>query len=87
MPRLRVLAGPTPISLSDITEHVNTSTPIPITTPHFEGAIAVNIKDFPDPSGRVRDSAYFGRADRQGTTWSIQTQGEQAARRVSLGVC
>ncbi|KAF7973152.1 hypothetical protein HWV62_15929 [Athelia sp. TMB] len=75
MPRLRVLAGPAPTSLSDITEHVNTSTSIPITTPHFEGAISVNIKDFLDPSGRVRDSAYFGRADRQGTTWSIQTQG------------
>ncbi|KZP06408.1 DUF1769-domain-containing protein [Athelia psychrophila] len=75
MPRLRVLAGATPTSLEDITDHVNASTPIRIATPHFDGAIAVNIKGFPDPSGRVRDSAYFEQADRQGVTWSIQTQG------------
>lgn len=42
----------------------------------FEGEIVVNIKGFTDPEGRVKDSDYFAREDRQGITWSIQVQGK-----------
>lgn len=75
MPLLRVLAGPEPSALTDITQNVNTEAKLHIVTPYFDGHLVVNIKRFPDPSGRVLDSEYFERDDRKGLTWSIQVQG------------
>jgi hypothetical protein len=75
MPRLRVLAGPSPTSLVPITDFVNTNTPHLISSDVFEGEVVVNIKGFTDSKGRIRDSEYFWREDRKGITWSIQVQG------------
>lgn len=75
MPRLRVLAGPTPTSLVPISNIVNTDTPHSISTDRFEGQVVVNIKGFTDPQGRVVDTEYFQRLDRKDITWSIQVQG------------
>ncbi|KAJ6593594.1 hypothetical protein B0H19DRAFT_1205104 [Mycena capillaripes] len=78
MPTLRVLAGPTPNSLTPITSLVNTNTPHRIVTEAWEGEIIVFIKGFneTDPSHTTPEAAeYFGREDRSGVTWSIQVQG------------
>jgi hypothetical protein len=76
MPRLRVLAGPTPTSLVPISNIVNTDTPHTISTDQFEGQVVVNIKGFTDPQEQVVvDSEYFHRSDRKDITWSIQVQG------------
>lgn len=75
MPRLRVLAGPTPTSLVSISNIVNTETPHHISTDQFEGQVVVNIKGFTDPQGRVVNDEYFQRLDRKDVTWSIQVQG------------
>src|ERR1700759_1178759 len=75
MPRLRVLAGPTPTSLVPISNIVNTDRPHTISTDQFEGQVVVNIKGFTDPQGRVVDTEYFQRQERKDITWSIQVQG------------
>ncbi|THH09545.1 hypothetical protein EW146_g8658 [Bondarzewia mesenterica] len=73
MPRLHVLAGPTPTSLTPIT--ANTSISHTISSSAFEGRVLVYIKGLTDPQGNVLDSEYFEREDRKGITWSIQVQG------------
>ncbi|KAF7426016.1 hypothetical protein PC9H_008379 [Pleurotus ostreatus] len=80
MPRLRVLAGPSPSSLTPITPKVNTNQTHTIRSDAFEGEVVVNIKGLVDENGAVRDSEYFGREDRQGITWSIQVQGRFLTR-------
>lgn len=75
MPRLRVLAGPTAEDLVPITDIVNTGQAHTISSEHFEGKIAIYVKNFVDPKGRRLTSEYFEREDRKGITWSIQVQG------------
>ncbi|KAG9313564.1 hypothetical protein JVU11DRAFT_5891 [Chiua virens] len=75
MPRLRVLAGPTAEDLVPITDIVNTGQAYRIHSQHFEGKIAVYVKNFVDPTGQRLTSEYFEREDRKGITWSIQIQG------------
>lgn len=75
MPRLRVLVGPTAEDLVPITDIVNTGQPYTIVSEHFEGKIAIYVKNFVDPNGRPLTSEYFEREDRKGVTWSIQVQG------------
>ena len=71
MPRLRILAGPTPDELVPI--QANSGKPTRIASDAFEGEVAVYIKGFADTEGRVGDSEYFEK--RSGVTWSIQVQG------------
>ena len=76
MPRLRVLAGPSPSSLSPIS--VNTSRAHEISSERFEGKIVVHIKGFNDDGDEdnvLRPDDYFEREDRRYVTWSIQVQG------------
>ncbi|KAJ7647603.1 DUF1769-domain-containing protein [Roridomyces roridus] len=82
MPKLRVLAGPSPDELVDITASVNTNTPHAIATDAWEGQLVVFIKNF---NGTEDGDAaeYFGRSDRAGITWSIQTQGRFLSPRSS----
>ena len=75
-PRLRVWAGTNPNTMVPITSIVNTSKPYPIHSDLFQGEIVANIKGMTDEHGRVRDSEYFERGERQGITWSIQVQGQ-----------
>jgi len=79
MPKLRVLAGPSPHDLTPITSLVNTNAPHRIVTDAWEGEIIVFIKGFnqPDASGDgvAQEVEYFQRGDRSGVTWSIQVQG------------
>lgn len=75
MPRLRVLAGPNPNNLEDITDLVNTQKPYTISTSDFHGQVVANIKEFTGPDGVVRDSDYFNKEDRKDITWSLQVQG------------
>lgn len=75
MPRLRVLAGPNPHNLEDITDLVNTQKPYTISTSDFHGQVVANIKEFTGPDGVVRDSEYFEKEERQDITWSLQVQG------------
>ena len=72
MPRLRILAGPTPDQLVSI--QANSGKPTRIASDAFEGEVAVYIKGFADTDGRVGDSEYFEK--RSGVTWSIQVQGK-----------
>ncbi|KAJ7928506.1 P-loop containing nucleoside triphosphate hydrolase protein [Mycena leptocephala] len=86
MPTLRVLAGPTPKTLTPITSLVNTNTPHRIVTDAWEGEVIVFIKGFneADPSKTTPEAAeYFGRDDRSGVTWSIQVQGRFLSPRSS----
>ncbi|KAI0754327.1 hypothetical protein C8Q80DRAFT_1265979 [Daedaleopsis nitida] len=71
MPRLRILAGPTPDDLVPI--HANSNESLKISSDVFEGQLAVYVKGFADEEGKVRDSDYFRK--RSGVTWSIQMQG------------
>lgn len=75
MPRLRVLAGPNPSNLEDITDLVNTQKPYTISTSDFHGQVVANIKEFTGPDGVVRESDYFDKDDRKDVTWSLQVQG------------
>ena len=70
---LRVLVGPSPHSLADISDKVNTNEALPVVSDAFEGAISVQIKPF--QAGHRTSSDYFERPDRRGITWSIQVQG------------
>jgi Protein of unknown function (DUF1769) len=81
-PRLKVLVGTSIDTMVPITSLVNTNTAHRFSSELFEGDIAVNIKGLTDPEGRVRDSEYFSRGDRQGITWSVQVQGKVIAIRV-----
>ena len=71
---LRVLAGPSPSSLVDISDKVNTNGSHPIASNAFEGVLSLQIKRFPARHSTT-SSDYFERPDRQGITWSIQVQG------------
>ena len=73
MPRLRVLAGPSMDNLKEIP--ANTGQGVDVSSDAFEGQVAVYIKDFADPSGKVQNSAYFDLEARKDVTWSIQVQG------------
>ena len=75
-PRLRVSAGTNSNAMVPITSIVNTSKAYPIHSELFQGQVVANIKGFTDEYGRVRDSEYFAREDRQDVTWSIQVQGQ-----------
>ena len=71
---LRVLAGPSPNSLTDVSDKVNTNETHRIVSGTFEGVVSLQIKRFPTHH-RTTSSDYFERPDRQGITWSIQVQG------------
>jgi len=71
---LQVLAGPSPHSLTDISDKVNTNKTHRIASDTFEGIISLQINRFPTHH-RTTSSDYFKRSDRQGITWSIQVQG------------
>lgn len=73
MPRLRILAGPSPTDLKPIS--ANSGKPFHVASESFEGDIAVYIKNFADPDGEVPDSSYFDQEERKDVTWSIQMQG------------
>lgn len=76
MPRLRVLAGPSPSNLTPIS--VNTSQAHDVSSDVFEGRVVVHIKGFNsdgDEATTVDPGHYFEREDRQNITWSIQVQG------------
>lgn len=70
---LRVLAGPSPHSLTDISDKVNTDQGYRIVSDAFEGFLSLQIKRFPAHHRTTSD--YFERPERQGITWSIQVQG------------
>ncbi|KAF9787872.1 hypothetical protein BJ322DRAFT_1018585 [Thelephora terrestris] len=71
---LRVLAGPSPCSLVDISDKVNTDQVHNISSDGFEGLLSLQINRFP-LHHRTASSDYFERPDRRGITWSIQVQG------------
>lgn len=71
---LRVLAGPSPGALADISDKVNTYQAHNITSDAFEGTICLQIKRF-TAHHHTTSSDYFERPDRRGITWSIQVQG------------
>ncbi|KAI0346420.1 DUF1769-domain-containing protein [Trametopsis cervina] len=73
MPRLRVLVGPSADKLTEV--KANTDEGIDVSSDTFEGKVAVYIKDFADPSGKVQTSPYFEQPERKDVTWSIQFQG------------
>jgi Protein of unknown function (DUF1769) len=71
-PRLRVLAGPSPSRLTNISALVNTAQLHTIESDVFVWKVVVHIKGFPGAD----ESEYFERDDRRGITWSIQVQGQ-----------
>lgn len=71
---LRVLAGPSPHFLVDISDKVNTDQVHHIVSDAFIGSLSLQIKRFP-VHHHTTSSDYFERSDRQGITWSIQAQG------------
>lgn len=86
MPRLRVLAGPSPTSLSPIA--ANDGHGHPIKSSSFEGEISVFLKDFVNEKGEVPHTSYFDEEGRKGCTWSIQARGTSqfVCPRLELGV-
>lgn len=84
MPRIRVLAGPSPTSLSPIT--ANDGRGHPIKSSSFEGEISVFLKDFVNEKGQVPHTDYFNHESRTGCTWSIQARGKLPSG-VLGGVC
>lgn len=72
-PRLRVLVGPDPSSLTPISSLVNSGKAHPIRSDAFEGEIAVNIRGF--PGSDEGNETYFSAPERKGVTWSIQAHG------------
>ncbi|KAJ7729536.1 hypothetical protein DFH07DRAFT_183229 [Mycena maculata] len=87
MPKLRVLAGPTPHDLTPITSLVNVGVPHKILTDAWEGEIVIFIKGFnqedPAHDSTPQEAEYFSRPDRCGVTWSIQVQGRFLSPRSS----
>lgn len=73
MPRLRILAGPSTTDLKPI--RADSGEALDVSSDLFEGKVAVYIKNFADPDGKVQDSAYFEHESRKDVTWSIQVQG------------
>ena len=73
MPRLRILAGPSTTDLKPI--RANSGDGADVSSEVFEGKVAVFIKGFADPDGKVSQSEYFEHEERRGVTWSIQVQG------------
>lgn len=73
MPRLRILAGPSTTDLKPI--RADSGEALDVSSDLFDGKIAVYIKNFADPDGKVQDSAYFEHESRKDVTWSIQVQG------------
>lgn len=67
---LRVLAGPTPDKVEDITHLVNTNKAFTISSDSFNGKIAVHLKGFVEGKDE-----YFEKEGREDVTWSIQAQG------------
>lgn len=84
MPRLRVLAGPSPTSLSPIA--ANDGHGHPIKSSSFEGEISVFLKDFVNEKGEVPHTSYFDEEGRKGCTWSIQARGAFFYCKFELGV-
>jgi hypothetical protein len=75
-PRLRILAGPDPESMQDITSLVNSGRSHLISSDAFEGEVAMYIRDFPgNAEPNQAADAYFGSPMRKGVTWSIQSRG------------
>ena len=70
---LQVLADPSPYSLADISDKLNTNKTHRIVSDAFLGATSLQIRHFPTHH-RTTSSEYFKRLDRQGVTWSIQVQ-------------
>ncbi|EIN08371.1 hypothetical protein PUNSTDRAFT_126442 [Punctularia strigosozonata HHB-11173 SS5] len=77
VPKLRVLAGPSPDEMEPITAYVNSGRAYPIRSDAFEGKLVVEIKGFVPEGAEAPsdDKDYFCRPDRKGVTWSIQVQG------------
>ncbi|EJU02289.1 hypothetical protein DACRYDRAFT_99950 [Dacryopinax primogenitus] len=73
MVHLRVYAGTSVQNLSLIP--VNTNTWVDISSPQFEGRVAVQLKGYIGPRGEKPQSKYFERPDRKGKTWSVAFQG------------
>ena len=76
MPRLRVLAGPSPNSLEIL--HANTGHQVDVKSDVFEGRIAVFLKDFENENGEKVPTDYFDHPERGHRTWSIQFRGTSA---------
>jgi len=78
MPRLQILAGPSPDALEPIQVN-NPQSPYKLKTPVFEGEISVYVKDMIDQKGRPSTcDEYFNdhaRNEESGRTWSIQAKG------------
>ena len=75
MPRLRVLAGPSPTELHPITVN-DFKAHSCISSDDFEGQIVVHIDGFVDETGsnENKTSEYFDIPEKKGCTWSIQVQ-------------
>lgn len=74
MPRLRVLAGPSPDRLAVIS--ANDGVPHSLSGRYFEGQVVVYIRDEEHPQAMsTKAQKYFDRRERKGVTWSIQVQG------------
>ena len=77
-PKLRISAGPSKESLSLVPVN-HDELPIVIDSEHFQGRIAVRVKDFhgelPDGMESLKQSAYFSEPYGSKFSYSIQIQG------------
>jgi hypothetical protein len=55
---------------------VNSTTPTPLKTPHFEGEVSVWVKDYTGDEKRGEGEEYFGSEGRGGMTYAIVVRGE-----------
>jgi hypothetical protein len=87
--KLLVTAGPSLDETTHSCVHVNSETYVPVSNKHFEGQIAVRVKDFnglaPEGCKPIERSPYFESSDTQDMTFSIEASG--AHRQIYAQAC
>lgn len=75
MPRLQVLAGPSPDKLQPIS--VNDGSTHDVSSSSYKGRVSVHLKGYQNENGdEVKDTYFDDETRREDHTWSIQWQGK-----------
>ena len=86
MPRLRVwVSSPGSAYPPSQLLPVNSATPTPLKTPHFEGEVSVWIKDYTGDEKKGDGHEYFESEGRNGMTYAIVVRGESSISAIEDG--
>ena len=85
MPRLRVrVSSPDSAYPPTQLQSVNSSTPTPLKTPHFDGEVSVWVKDFTGDGKKGDGHEYFESDGRGHMTYAIVIRGAHAATALAV---